>query len=171
MSQGDHTIHISVEDVGDSDDVPDSSRLEHFLAFGLNMLKVEPAELSLKITGETISRNFNARYRGTDKPTNILSFSGGTFNFESPSSCKTDQTTIRLLGDMLVCHPVLVKEAAEQDKSLEAHYAHICIHGLLHLLGYNHVEAKEAELMEYKEVEILAAMGFDNPYEQVGLVT
>ena len=112
------------------------------------------ASLSIRVVGSSASRRLNARYRGKDRPTNVLSFAGsGTL----PDGA-------RLLGDLVICAPVVAKEAKQQGKTLKAHWAHLTVHGVLHLLGMDHVRTAEALRMERKEIQILDRLGFSDPY-------
>ena len=113
------------------------------------------AEVVLRVTGEAESRRLNHDFRGRDRATNVLSFP-----FEAPPGVE-----LPLLGDIIVCAAVVAREAAEQDKPLEAHWAHMVIHGTLHLLGYDHIEEAEADEMEGLEIRLLADLGYANPYE------
>jgi len=123
-----------------------------------------PAELTIRITDEAESAEFNQRYRGRPGPTNILSFP-----FEPPPGIDTSDPTCAeinaLLGDLLICAPLVQCEAAEQGKTETAHWAHLVVHGTLHLLGYDHLTAVEAASMEALEIDILGALGFPSPYE------
>lgn len=112
------------------------------------------AELTIRIVDTEESHQLNHEYRGKDKPTNVLSFP-----FEAPPGIELD-----LLGDLIICRQVVEKEAEEQNKPLLAHWAHMVVHGSLHLLGYDHIEDDEAEEMESLETEIMQAMGFEDPY-------
>lgn len=114
----------------------------------------ENAELTVRIVDTEESHQLNHEYRGKDKPTNVLSFP-----FEAPPGIELD-----LLGDLIICRQVVEKEAEEQNKPLLAHWAHMVVHGSLHLLGYDHIEDDEAEEMESLETEIMQAMGFEDPY-------
>jgi probable rRNA maturation factor len=111
------------------------------------------AELTLRIVNEAESTALNATYRHKQGPTNVLSFP-----FEAPP--ELDST---LLGDIVICAPVVLREAIVQGKTPEAHWAHLVAHGVLHLLGYDHDEA-QAEAMEALEIRILAGLGFPDPY-------
>ncbi len=113
------------------------------------------AELTIRIVESDESQQLNHEYRGKAKPTNVLSFP-----FEAP-----EHLEMPLLGDLIICADVVSKEAQEQNKPLQAHWAHMVIHGTLHLLGYDHIDDKEAEEMESLEIEFLAALGYKNPYE------
>ena len=116
----------------------------------------DQAQLTIRVVGEAEITELNATYRGKEKPTNVLSFP-----FEAPPGVEMD-----LLGDIVVCARVVQEEAQVQGKAPEAHWAHMALHGLLHLLGHDHIEDDEAELMEGLEIELLAGLGYANPYEQ-----
>ncbi|MDA0127016.1 rRNA maturation RNase YbeY [Vibrio sp. MarTm2] len=114
----------------------------------------QDAELTIRIVDEEESHQLNHEYRGKDKPTNVLSFP-----FEVPPGIE-----MNLLGDLVICKQVVEREAQEQNKPLLAHWAHMVVHGSLHLLGYDHIEDDEAEEMESLETEIMQEMGFEDPY-------
>lgn len=111
-------------------------------------------EMTVRIVDEAESQELNLTYRGKDRPTNVLSFP-----FECP-----DEVELPLLGDLVICRQVVEREAAEQEKPLMAHWAHMVVHGCLHLLGYDHIEDDEAEEMESLETQIMQGLGFDDPY-------
>ena len=111
-------------------------------------------EMTVRIVDEAESHELNLTYRGKDRPTNVLSFP-----FECP-----DEVALPLLGDLVICRQVVEREAAEQEKPLMAHWAHMVVHGCLHLLGYDHIEDDEAEEMESLETQIMQGLGFDDPY-------
>lgn len=111
-------------------------------------------EMTVRIVDEAESHELNLTYRGKDRPTNVLSFP-----FECP-----DQVELPLLGDLVICRQVVEREAAEQEKPLMSHWAHMVVHGSLHLLGYDHIEDDEAEEMESLETQIMQGLGFDDPY-------
>jgi probable rRNA maturation factor len=112
------------------------------------------AELTVRIVDEDEMAELNARYRHKTGSTNILSFP-----FESPPGVK-----FNLLGDLVIAAPVVQREAREQGKTESAHWAHMIVHGTLHLLGYDHQEPAEAENMEAREIQILQELGYANPY-------
>ncbi|MGQ0383141.1 MAG: rRNA maturation RNase YbeY [Gammaproteobacteria bacterium] len=105
-------------------------------------------ELGIRVVGSSESRALNGRWRGRDRPTNVLSFPG-----EGPQ-----------LGDLVVCAPVVAREAREQGKPLPAHWAHMIVHGTLHLLGFDHDREPDARRMERRERELLARLGYADPY-------
>lgn len=120
------------------------------------LLRFEQAfELTIRIVEINESQQLNFQYRQKDKPTNVLSFP-----FEVPEGIE-----LNLLGDLVICADVVAKEAQEQNKTLHAHWAHMVTHGCLHLLGYDHINDNEAVEMESLETEILAELGYANPYE------
>ena len=109
---------------------------------------------TVRIVDEAESHALNLNYRGKDRPTNVLSFP-----FECP-----DEVELPLLGDLVICRQVVEREAQEQDKPVMAHWAHMVVHGSLHLLGYDHIEDDEAEEMESLETQIMTGLGFADPY-------
>ena len=116
--------------------------------------QIRRADLAIRLVDTKEGRALNRHYRGKDYPTNVLSFPA-----ELPEG-----VSLPLLGDLVVCAPVVAKEAAEQGKPLLAHYAHLTVHGVLHLLGLDHDDERDAEAMEQIERDILAALGFPDPY-------
>ena len=114
----------------------------------------DEVEITVRIVDEAESHELNLNYRGKDRPTNVLSFP-----FECP-----DEVELPLLGDLVICRQVVEREAQEQDKPLMAHWAHMVVHGSLHLLGYDHIEDDEAEEMESLETQIMTGLGFADPY-------
>lgn len=115
------------------------------------------AQLSVRIVNEAESQAINKQYRGKDKPTNVLSFP-----LEMP-----EDIGMYMLGDLLICAPVVEREALEQHKPIKAHWAHMVIHGMLHLQGYDHISDNEANEMESLEIQLLQQLGYDNPYETI----
>ena len=116
--------------------------------------RIKRADIAIRVVDEKEGRALNKHYRGKDDATNVLSFPA-----ELPEG-----VTLPVLGDLVICAPVVAKEAAEQGKSLAAHYAHLTVHGVLHLLGWDHQDEREAECMEALEREILGSLGIDDPY-------
>lgn len=112
------------------------------------------ATLAIRIVDESEMQTMNAQYRQKNKPTNVLSFP-----CQLPDFLKQDQ-----LGDILICAPIVAKEATDQHKAYDCHFAHMTIHGVLHLLGYDHVKPIEAERMESLETKILQSLGYPDPY-------
>lgn len=117
-------------------------------------------ELAVRIVGPRESRRLNARYRGRDEPTNVLSFPTG----EPLGRLAPDPAAPAPLGDLVLCSPVVAREARDQGKSLRAHWAHLIVHGALHLVGYDHIDPRDAQRMERREIAVLKRLGFANPY-------
>lgn len=114
-------------------------------------------ELVIRLVDEPEGQELNLRYRGMDRPTNVLSFP-----FEAPPEVES-----RHLGDLVICAPVVAREAQEQGKALNDHWAHLVIHGILHLRGYDHQTEEEAQQMESREKTILQGLDIDDPYLRV----
>ena len=116
-------------------------------------------EICLRICDEAESRDLNTHYRGKPQPTNVLSFPAEFALADTP------EALIDLpLGDLAICWPVVLGEAKRQGKTVHAHFTHLVVHGVLHLLGYDHEVEPQAEIMENLEVKILAELGLSNPY-------
>jgi probable rRNA maturation factor len=113
-----------------------------------------PVSLSVRIVGKARSRNLNSRYRQKHKPTNVLSFAGAGIAPDGRF----------FLGELVICAPLVALEARAQDKTLRAHWAHLTIHGVLHLKGFDHERAAEARKMAARETQILDRLGFSDPY-------
>ncbi|MDC7805898.1 rRNA maturation RNase YbeY [Luteimonas sp BLCC-B24] len=120
--------------------------------------RIREADLAIRIVGEDEGQALNRHYRGKDYATNVLSFPA-----ELPEGLP-EGVRLPLLGDLVICAPVVAREAGEQGKALNAHYAHLTVHGVLHLLGWDHENTAEAEAMEQLEREILAELGVADPY-------
>lgn len=112
-----------------------------------------PGEITIRVVAEAESAELNGKFRHKPYATNVLSF---PYEAEAPSE--------QVLGDLVICAPVVAREAAEQNKEAHAHWAHMVVHGVLHLLGHDHIQEEEAERMEAKERQILARLGFPDPY-------
>lgn len=141
----------------DQQALPDLVQLEKWISTTLLAASDEmrdDAELTVRIVDSEESQQLNHQYRDKDKPTNVLSFP-----FQNPPGI-----TLPLLGDLVICKQVVEKEAMEQQKALTSHWAHMLVHGTLHLLGYDHIDDDEAEEMESIETKLLIELGFSDPY-------
>jgi probable rRNA maturation factor len=134
--------------------VPHASKLR---AWASAVLPSSQHALCIRVVGTAESRQLNKQWRGKDKPTNVLSFPA----LANPESRITRHA---LLGDLAICAPVVAREAREQDKPLSAHWAHMVVHGVLHLVGYDHVKTRDAEQMEAREAAVLVRFGYSDPY-------
>ncbi len=137
------------------DNLPTQAQFETWVRVALGDT-MDEAELTIRIVDASESQQLNHDYRGKDKPTNVLSFP-----FEAPPGIE-----LPLLGDLVICASVVENEALEQQKALEAHWAHMVVHGCLHLLGYDHIEDAEAEEMESLETTLITGLGFPDPYKE-----
>lgn len=146
-------------DFGVTIDTPTPQQIEQWAVAALTFKKPN-SELCIRIVDEAEMTTLNDRYRNKNQPTNVLSFPA-----DIPEEVETG-----LLGDIAICAPVIESEAVEQNKDLLAHWAHMVVHGCLHLTGYDHVADDEAMMMEATEIGILAALGYPNPYEETSAV-
>jgi probable rRNA maturation factor len=147
-------LQIETNNVGLAD-LPSETQFQNWIDAALADQTTE-FEVVIRLVDEAESAQLNQEYRGKVGATNILSF-----EFEIP-----DEIPLNLLGDLVICAPLVVKEAHEQHKILEHHWAHLVIHGVLHLRGYDHLDDAEAEEMEAREIEILKTMNISNPYQE-----
>ena len=143
---------IRVQRATSARDVPSVRRLR---AWALAACPAR-ADITLRIVAEREARRLNRSYRGRAYATNVLSFP-----YEDPPGVVTD-----ILGDLVICAPLVQHEADEQHKSVEAHWAHLVVHGVLHLCGYDHIDAAQADEMEALETTILTGLGYSPPYDE-----
>ncbi|MFZ7260440.1 rRNA maturation RNase YbeY [Avibacterium avium] len=136
-----------------SENLPTEQQFQQWATAAVQAENLQP-EITIRVVDEAESQSLNATYRGKDYPTNVLSFP-----FECP-----EEVELPLLGDLVICRQVVEREAQEQSKPLMSHWAHMVVHGCLHLLGYDHIEDDEAEEMESLETEIMQDLGFADPY-------
>ncbi|AZG74441.1 rRNA maturation RNase YbeY [Shewanella livingstonensis] len=155
MSQQEISLDLDLQIAVDNVNLPTQTQFETWVrtAIGQTMPIVE---LTIRIVEVVESQQLNLTYRGKDKPTNVLSFP-----FEAPP-----EVELPLLGDLVICAQVVEQEAIEQNKPLNAHWAHMVIHGCLHLLGYDHIIDQEADEMESLETQLVEGLGFTNPYKE-----
>ncbi|PRB74530.1 rRNA maturation RNase YbeY [Pseudomonas sp. MYb185] len=146
------TIEVDIQRASEAPDQPDDDSLIRWAALALR--DKPDHELTIRLVDANESQALNSEYRHKDYPTNVLSF---------PADLPPE-LNIPLLGDLVICVPVVNREAAEQGKPREAHWAHMVIHGCLHLLGHDHIEDADAEAMEQLERQLLAELGIADPY-------
>ncbi|WP_115719357.1 rRNA maturation RNase YbeY [Gallaecimonas mangrovi] len=148
------TLYLDLQVASKAKDIPSQQQFELWVSAALKDSGRDDTELTVRIVDEEEGLELNSTYRGKDYATNVLSFP-----FEMPEGIE-----LPLIGDLVICAGVMAREAAEQQKTAEAHWAHLVIHGTLHLLGYDHIKDEDAELMESKEIELLQGLGFADPY-------
>ena len=146
---------IEIQTIFKSNGQPDQEQIQRWVDAALEGFN-QGTEIVVRIVDEQESAELNEQYRHKKGPTNILSFP-----VEVPEGIE-----LNLLGELVICAPILEKDALEQHKALTDHWAHIIVHGVLHLLGYDHIDDDEAELMESKEITILNKLNIKNPYIQ-----
>ena len=139
-------LAISIQIASQLANIPTNAQFKKWAKAALRV----DTEVTIRIVDETEGRALNLAYRGKDYATNVLTFP----LVETP----------HLMGDIVICAPIVWREAAEQAKQLTAHYAHLTVHGMLHLCGFDHETEAQAELMEAIEIQILAKLGYANPY-------
>ncbi|MBB6094093.1 putative rRNA maturation factor [Povalibacter uvarum] len=156
---------ISIQFAASRKGVPHSRSLREWAQAALGEIPVTAAlrkplreglSLSIRVVGGAESRRLNSAWRGKDKPTNVLSFPSGVAGATAGE--------LYPLGDLIICAPVVAREAREQGKTAQAHWAHMVVHGVLHLLGYDHEIDRDARVMEAREMNLLAKFGYPNPY-------
>lgn len=130
--------------------VPTENDILHWAGSALAPVD-DRGDVNIRLTDEAEMQSLNNKWRNIDKPTNVLSF-------------PLREAGCPLLGDIVICAPVVIREAAQQAKNIDAHWAHMIIHGILHLIGYDHSEDKGAEIMEAKEIALMQELGFPDPY-------
>lgn len=139
---------------------PDDELMQHWARQVVASQLDSPASLSLCVVDSDAIQQLNNDYRGKNAPTNVLSFP-----FELPPGLPAEALSERPLGDIVLCAPVINQEAQEQGKPGDAHWCHMVVHGILHLLGHDHINDSDAEKMEALEIELLAAFNIPNPYQ------
>jgi probable rRNA maturation factor len=147
------TLIVDIQMASASEEAPDPQSIERWVGAAIGNQR-ESTELSIRIVDVDEGQILNEQFRGSTGATNVLSF---PFENESPE-------LLPLIGDIVICAPVVLKEASEQNKTLNAHWAHMIIHGVLHLLGHDHQNENDANLMETLETEIMQGLGFPPPY-------
>ena len=146
-------LRLDVQYATQAPDLPDKAALAQWARAALAGVPVS-AEVTVRIVDEAESAALNQRYRGKQGATNVLSFPYE----EAPA------TAGRLSGDLVICAPIVEREARAEGRPAVAHWAHMVVHGIMHLRGYDHIEEQEATVMEGLEVEVLRKLGFPNPY-------
>ncbi|MDQ3288614.1 MAG: rRNA maturation RNase YbeY [Pseudomonadota bacterium] len=153
------SLHVSVSYGLPRAGLPSAASFRKWAAAALEG-RTDETDMAIRLVEEDEGRSFNREYRGKDYATNVLSFPA-----EAPEGLP-EGVKLPLLGDLLICAPVVAREARDQGKPLLAHYAHLTVHGVLHLLGWDHENERDAEAMEQLEREVLARLGIGDPYSR-----
>jgi len=149
------TITLDLQVACNADNLPTTEQFKLWVETALSGYGKD-FELTIRLTDIEESKSLNHQYRHQDKPTNVLSFP-----FEVPEGIE-----LNLLGDLIICADIVVQEALQQNKQQFAHWAHMVIHGCLHLLGYDHIEDDDATEMETLEIKLLSTLKIANPYQE-----
>jgi probable rRNA maturation factor len=147
---------IDVQYIYRDKSMPAQKKIREWAGTALSKYR-DHAEVTIRIVDEPESKQLNEKWRKAQGATNVLSFPAGGMGAAAPD----------LLGDIVICAPVVQREAHEQNKTFHAHLAHMVIHGVLHLLGFDHVNKRDATLMESIETSLLESLGYTNPYQSV----
>lgn len=161
MTRRARAVAVAVQNASAAKRVPAAAKLRAWATHALG--DDARGELTVRLVDEDESADLNLRYRGKAGPTNVLSFPSDTAAAGGAPSV-AEPAELLPLGDVVVCAGVVAREAREQGKALEAHWAHMVIHGTLHILGFDHETRPDAAVMERRERELLAALGFKDPY-------
>ena len=145
-------VKVDLQNDDGFDNLPALGRFEDWVEAALQASH-EQLEQTIRVVGEAESRDLNRRFRERDKATNVLAFPGDA-----------EFLDYDCLGDLVICAPVVAAEAADQGKTDEAHWAHLVVHGMLHLQGFDHQDAEQTREMEQLEIKILDTLGYTNPY-------
>lgn len=153
------TVSVDVHNASRETELPNDERIGQWVSAALRYAGASctNVELSVRFVGESEGRDLNGQYRGKDQATNVLSFP-----FEEMAGLP--KGGVQMLGDLVLCAPVVTQEATAQGKAAADHWAHLVVHGTLHLLGHDHIEDQEAARMEALETNILRSFGIENPY-------
>ncbi|MCW8928706.1 MAG: rRNA maturation RNase YbeY [Gammaproteobacteria bacterium] len=160
----DFKLYVDLQQIVSSKNIPTQDKIESWVRQTL-ITEADPAlnndeyELTIRIVDKEEVQSLNRMYRDKDKPTNVLSFPYEDFPFDTPP-----EIHLPLLGDLVICHDIVVEEASQQGKTIEAHWAHMVVHGVLHLKGYDHIDDSDAHIMESLEIKILHQLKVKNPY-------
>jgi len=147
-------LNVDIQHASTAQNLPTDEQLAEWATSAHRNDTSDQAEVTVRIVDEAESADLNESYRGKSGPTNVLSFP-----FEAPPGVPID-----LLGDLVICAGVVEREAREQQKNPTAHWAHMVIHGMLHLQGFDHIDPREAEVMEQLETQLVTNFGFQAPY-------
>jgi probable rRNA maturation factor len=165
LSENPVSAILDLQLASDSADIPKQQDMQLWLDTLLSHQQLNKKEITVRIVDEEEIQQLNQQYRGKDKSTNVLSFPFEMPELVMPDGVHMDESISDFLGDIVICTQVVKLESQQQNKLLAHHWAHMLIHGTLHLLGYDHIEDQDAEEMEGIEIAILQKLGIDDPYQ------
>lgn len=157
---------INIQYATDDKSVLGKKILKHYIRNALAYLKKD-VEVTLRIVDEVEGHGLNKQWRRASEATNVLAFSQQDLSQKDIPNPHSMEDTPLFLGDVVICAPIVQREAIEQDKDIHAHWAHLVIHGMLHLCGMDHQTSKDAECMEMRERAIMKQLNFEDPYLEI----
>ncbi|PKG96837.1 rRNA maturation RNase YbeY [Paraglaciecola sp. MB-3u-78] len=156
---------LDLQLASDCSDIPTQQDIQLWLDSLLSYQQLNNKEITVRIVDDAEIQQLNQQYRGKDQPTNVLSFPFELPELVLPDGVHLDESISNFLGDIVICAQVVKRESKEQNKIIGHHWAHMLIHGTLHLLGYDHIREQDAEAMEGIEIAILQKLAIDDPYQ------
>jgi probable rRNA maturation factor len=164
LSEKSVSIILDLQLASDCSDIPKREDMQLWLETLLSYQQLADKEITVRVVDDAEIQQLNQLYRGKDTATNVLSFPFEMPELALPEGIEMDESISNFLGDIVISAPVVKQESTQQNKLLKHHWAHMLIHGTLHLLGYDHIEEQEAEEMENIETAILQILAIDDPY-------
>ena len=159
------SVILDLQLASDCSDIPAQQDIQLWLNTLLCYQQLDNKEITVRIVDDAEIHQLNQQYRGKDKATNVLSFPFEMPELVLPDGVHLDESMSNFLGDIVICAQVVKQESKQQNKMIGHHWAHMLIHGTLHLLGYDHIEEHDAQEMEGIEIAILRKLGIDDPYQ------
>ncbi|WP_299071795.1 rRNA maturation RNase YbeY [uncultured Paraglaciecola sp.] len=145
--------------------IPQQQDMQLWLDTLMTYQRLTKKEITVRIVDEAEIQQLNQQYRNKDQTTNVLSFPFEVPQYTLPDGAELDNSMTNFLGDIVICAQVVEQESKQQNKQIEHHWAHMLIHGTLHLCGYDHIEQQEAQEMESIEIAVLQKLAIDDPYQ------
>lgn len=163
------SIHIDLQLASGCSDIPSLIDMQRWLNILMSEQQLVDKEITVRVVDIAEIQQLNSQFRGKDKATNVLSFPFEMPSITLPNDMDMDMNMEKMmpnfLGDIVICAPVVKQEAAEQNKAIQDHWAHMLVHGTLHLIGYDHIEEQDANEMEGIEISVLKKLAIDDPYQ------
>ena len=159
------SVMLDLQLASDCDGIPTQGEITLWLDTLLSCQQIADKEITVRIVDDAEIKQLNQQYRGKDKSTNVLSFPFDMPEIRMPDDIQIDESICNFLGDIVICAQVVKLESEQQNKVLSHHWAHMLIHGTLHLLGYDHMDDQEAQEMEGTEIHVLQKLAIDDPYQ------
>ena len=164
LSESSMNAIIDLQLISERCDIPSQQDMQFWVDTLLSHLQLVKKEITVRIVDEQEIQQLNQQYRGKDSTTNVLSFPFDMPEVMTSDDVQIDDSLSQFLGDIVICAAVVQNESEQQDKLINHHWAHLLIHGVLHLVGYDHIETADAEEMESIEIAVLQKLSIDDPY-------